>query len=82
MKQADYIAQLLAAWARFPRPSHRTSRYDVLIARQLWSAGAPLETVLAAIRLTALRLTARLPDSPPLPPPRSTCDCGRVDARP
>jgi len=66
-----YVQAVLALYRRLPGTNTRPRPADRRLAAELHRRGIPLEIVEIALRLAALRRTARPPDATPLPPVRS-----------
>ena len=71
MSQHDYVAAVLAAYTALPDTPGAARSTDRRTARDLFAAGHPIDTVLAAFQLASARRRTRPPSAPPLPSIRS-----------
>lgn len=66
-----YVDTVLALYCLLPDTPNRHSRYDRLLARQLWQQKVPLPVIESAFVLATARRLLRDPSHPPLNPIRS-----------
>lgn len=69
--QSHFVETVLALYRKLPDTSHRLSRYDRLLAAQLFQQHVPLPLIEAAFLLATARRLFRDPSYPPLSPIRS-----------